>query len=108
MSYLLSDTSPPWDLGRDLEQPGRYGTLFLVIDPSTALPVEEFKSRVDEFIDRVKASPKKPDVTDILYPGERSQQLQREGKERNRVSIPASHYHALAELAREIGMEDVL
>ena len=108
LSYLLSDTSPPWDLGRDLEQPGRYGTLFLVIDPSTALPVEEFKSRVDEFIDRVKASPKKPDVTDILYPGERSQQLQREGKERNRVSIPASHYHALAELAREIGMEDVL
>ena len=63
---------------------------------------------MDEYIDRVKASPKKPEVADILYPGERSQQLQREGKERNEVSIPASHYHALVELAGEIGMEGVL
>ena len=108
LSYLLSDTSPPWDLGRDLEEPGRYGTLFLVIDPSTALPVEEFKSRVDEYIDRVKSSPKKPGVVDILYPGERSQQLQREGRERNQVSMPASHYHALVELAGEMGMDGVL
>ena len=108
LSYLLTDTSPPWELARDLPDPGRYGTLLMAIDPSITLTTDEFKGRVDQFIDRVKATPRKPGVSEILYPGERSQQLQRDGKASGGVSMPASHYHGLVGLSKELGMEGVL
>ena len=104
LAYLLTDTSPPWDLAPDLPQPGRYGTLLVAIDPASFAPAAEVQARVDRFIDHVKAAPKKPGVTEIGYPGERSQQLQREGEEKDRIAIPASHYHGLAELAKELGI----
>ena len=108
LSYLLTDTSPPWELARELLNPGRYGTMLLAVDPTTFLPIDEFKVRADQFIDRVKATPKVPGVAEIVYPGERSQRLQREGKTSGVVSIPASHYHGLVDLAKELGMEGVI
>ena len=108
LGALLSDTSPPWDLAFDLPQRGRSGSLILAIDPATFLPIQEFKARVDQFIDHVKASPRRPGVSEILYPGEGSQQLQREGKASGLISMPASHYHGLVSLAKELGMEGAI
>lgn len=76
----------------------------MALDPSSFLPIEEFKQRVDQFIDTVKSSPKKGGVDEILYPGQRSQELQRAG----RATMPASHYQMLVELAGEVGLEGAL
>ena len=108
LSYILTDTSPPWDLRKDIEPPGQVGTFFVAIDPARFTPAEEVASRVDSFIDTVKSQPKKAGAVDILYPGERSQQFQREGLERGTVDIPASHYQGLASLAKELGMEGTI
>ena len=108
LAHLMTDTSPPWELARDLPNPGRYGTLVMALDPSIIMPTDDFTGRVDRFIDRVKATPRKAGVSDILYPGERSQHLQGEGKAAGVVPMPASHYQGLVGLAKELGMEGVL
>ena len=108
LSYLLTDSSPSWDLAPDLPRHGKNGTILVAIDPGAFAPEDEVKGRVDAFIDVVKGAPRKPGVTGILYPGERSQQLQREGRGAGGISIPPSHYQWLVGLAKELGMEGVL
>ena len=108
LSYLLTDTSTPWDLRRGLDSPGQVGTIFVAVDPGAFIPAGEVVGRVDGFIDRVKDAPKKDGISEILYPGERSQQYQREGRKSGSISLPASHYHGLAGLAAELGMEGAL
>ena len=108
LTYLLSNTSPPWELAPDLPQQGQGGTSLVAIDPGAFAPADMIRGRVDQFIDTVKGAPKKEGVTEILYPGERSSKLQREGKESGTLSIPASHYHGLVGLAIELGMEGAL
>ena len=108
LSYLMTDTTPPWDLALDSDKDGRPGTMFLAMDPSNIMPIDRFKEQVDEFIDHITASPRKEGVDQILYPGQRSQLLQRQGRERDSVTMPASQYHDLSALAKELGMDGVL
>lgn len=108
LAYVLADASPPWDLAPDLATQGTYGAFMVAIDPGVFSPAEDVKGRVDAFIDRVKGAPRKAGVAEILYPGERSQQLQREGREAGLLSLPSSHYHGLVGLAKDLGMEGVL
>ena len=108
LSYLMTDTTPPWDLALDSDKDGRPGTMFLAMDPSNIMPIDRFKEQVDEFIDQITSSPRKEGVDQILYPGQRSQKLQRQGRERDSVTMPASQYHDLSALAKELGMDGVL
>ena len=108
LSYLMTDTTPPWDLALDSDKDGQPGTMFLAMDPSNIMPIDRFKEQVDEFIDHITASPRKEGVDQILYPGQRSQLLQRQGRERDSVTMPASQYHDLSALAKELGMDGVL
>lgn len=111
LTSLLSDTDPPWELYYDLDERGRYGTLLWAIDPVriTGLPADEVGRRVDRFLERVKQAPPARDAEegfDVLYPGERSQQLAAERRRAGRVSIPQSHAEELAALARELGIDE--
>lgn len=100
----LSDTDAPWEMV--VGGPGvQFGCQFLVVDPGAFLPVERFKQRVDEFIERTKACTPRDESQPVLYPGERSQQLQRERKEIGTIIVPARHANALADLAAELGFE---
>ena len=108
LSYLMTDTSPPWDLALDSDKEARPGTMFLAMDPSNIMPIDRFKDQVDEFIDHITSSPRREGAEDILYPGQRSQKLQRQGRERDSVTMPASQYHDLAALAKEVGLDGVL
>ena len=108
LSYLMTDTTPPWDLALDSDKDGQPGTMFLAMDPSNIMPIDRFKEQVDEFIDHITSSPRKEGVDQILYPGQRSQLLQRQGRERDSVTMPASQYHDLSALAKELGMDGVL
>ena len=109
LSAVLADASPPWELSYGQSgAESRYGTLLMALDPAAFLPAEEFLGRVDAYIERVKSSPTKAGVTEIMYPGEGSQRLKRQRKAAGRFALPASHYHGLVELAKEVGMAGAL
>ncbi len=106
LSQLLTDTSPPWELFYDLPERGRYGTVLVAVDPTAFGASDEAPAKVDAFIDRVTSAPRKPGADEILYPGQRSQQLKRERRESGVVELPESHFEGIRGLARELGMDD--
>jgi LDH2 family malate/lactate/ureidoglycolate dehydrogenase len=67
------------------EEPQNVGHLFITIDIKRFIPVELFKSRMDQYIREIKQEPKAPGVEEILIPGEiehrRTLERQRHGIE---------------------------
>ena len=56
-----------------LPNPGtNYGLLIIAIDPTSFVPLTQFKTEVDRLIARVKENRKESSVTEILIPGERA------------------------------------
>jgi ureidoglycolate dehydrogenase (NAD+) len=104
LSATLSGTSHSWDLANDNPKPGRMGALFAAINPGAFTDPEDFLDEVDDFIDTLAQSPKKPGVSEILYPGERSQQLKRERRASGMLNLPESHYLDLKAAAMEAGV----
>ena len=49
-----------------------YGLLIITIDPTSFLPLTQFKTEVDRLIARVKENQRESGVTEILIPGERA------------------------------------
>ena len=49
-----------------------YGLLIVAIDPTSFVPLAQFKTEVDKLIARVKENPKESGITEILIPGERA------------------------------------
>ncbi|MBI3069402.1 MAG: Ldh family oxidoreductase [Betaproteobacteria bacterium] len=58
--------------GAALNRDKDYGFLFIVFDPAMIVPVEHFKNELTALINRIKATPRKPGVPEILIPGERA------------------------------------
>lgn len=56
-----------------IPNPGtNYGLLMITIDPTTFVPLSQFKTEVDKLIARVKANRRETGITEILIPGERA------------------------------------
>jgi LDH2 family malate/lactate/ureidoglycolate dehydrogenase len=49
-----------------------YGFLFVVFDPGLLIPADQFADQVSQLIDRIKATPRQPDVEAIRIPSERA------------------------------------
>jgi LDH2 family malate/lactate/ureidoglycolate dehydrogenase len=85
----------PWDEGH----------FFLAIDPTLAMPLGEFKARVDRLIRDVHASRTLPEGGQPHSPGEltwhRRERALREG-----IHLPGSIYQALGRCAAERGLSD--
>lgn len=92
LSAVLTGTDFSWDLGNDSDPPGRFGTIFTVIDPAAFGEMSVFLGRVEDYVDRLRSSPPAEEGGAILYPGERSQALQRERKAADRITLPRAHY----------------
>jgi len=75
----------------------------MAIDPS-ALNPHDVGAKVDAFIDKVSSAPRREGVEEILYPGQRSQQIRREAWARGTVEIPTPHIKALVDLGDELGI----
>ena len=101
LTAVLADADFAWDLGNDSAEPGRFGTLFLVLDPKAFGDADRICARVDEYISHLRNSPRKDGVADILYPGERSQALKQVRRAADRLTLPAAHYHELAALSAD-------
>jgi LDH2 family malate/lactate/ureidoglycolate dehydrogenase len=69
------------------------GYLFVVFKPDLLINLDDFKRQVSELIDRIKATPRQPGVSEIRIPGERAfrsrERAFREGIEIDRVVYEA-------------------
>lgn len=52
------------------EETQNVGHFFIGIDIKRFMPIEEFKNRIDQYFDEIKAEPKAPGVKEIYIPGE--------------------------------------
>jgi len=73
------------------------GYLFVVFKPDLLVDLDDFKQQVSELIDRVKATPRQPGVSEIRIPGERALRS-RERALREGIEVDRIVYEALAAL----------
>jgi LDH2 family malate/lactate/ureidoglycolate dehydrogenase len=73
------------------------GYLFVVLKPDLLTDLEDFKKQVSELIDRIKATPRQPGVSEIRIPGERAFRS-RERALRDGIEIDLAVYEALGAL----------
>jgi LDH2 family malate/lactate/ureidoglycolate dehydrogenase len=79
-SGVLSGSAIGPDIGsmyRDLDRKQDIGHFFCLSDIEAFLDMPEYIERIDQTIDRIKASKRRPGVEEILLPGERSSRIAR-------------------------------
>lgn len=70
---------------KELDRPQDVGHFFCLLDIGAFMDPDTFRARVDDTIERVKSSRRRPGVGEILVPGERSE---RTAHDRRRHGIP--------------------
>jgi LDH2 family malate/lactate/ureidoglycolate dehydrogenase len=73
------------------------GYLFITFKPDLLIDLADFKQQLAELIDRIKATPRRPEVSEIRIPGERAFR-NRERAWREGIEIDRLVYEALAKL----------
>ena len=73
------------------------GYLFIVFKPQLLADLDEFKQQLGELIERIKATPRRPEVSEIRIPGERAFRS-REKALREGIEVDRAVYDALATL----------
>ena len=87
-------------LGSALDPDGDDGYLFIVLKPDLLIDPDEFKKQLTALIDRIKATPRQPGVSEIRIPGARAFRS-REQMSRDGIEIDRAVYDALAALHRD-------
>lgn len=83
------------------------GHFFCLMDISAFMNVATFKERLDETIDQIKSCRKRPDVDQILIPGERSYKKAQERMERG-IVVEESTQDELKRLCYELDIDYTL
>lgn len=78
---------------------GSDGLLIIALNPSMFVSVEQFKEQVSSLIVEIKASAKRPGVTQIFYPGERSHIKRQESQQMGYIELLDQVYDDLVKLA---------
>jgi LDH2 family malate/lactate/ureidoglycolate dehydrogenase len=105
VSELLAGVLSGNDYGPDSGQSGKVGHFLLVMDPSLFMAHPDYARCVTEYISRIKASPRRPGVDEIFYPGERAGRLEREARACGTQTLPRIVWEPMQEAARELGLE---
>jgi len=91
-------------LGNSMTEPPNIGNFFMAIKVDAFLPLEEFKAKIDNTIDQIKAVPKAPGVGEILMPGEPEfRTADRRAKEG--IPIDGETWRQLKDLAARKGLD---
>jgi LDH2 family malate/lactate/ureidoglycolate dehydrogenase len=75
---------------KDLDRKQDVGHFFCLFNIAAFIDLDEFKRRMDETIDRLKNSKKRPGVEEILVPGERSSRCAAENSAKGVSVTPAT------------------
>lgn len=98
---LLAGARPSPDIGPlydRFDEPMRLGHTMVAIDVSTMMDPDEFRTRVGEYVDRLKAVPTQDGVEEVLLPGELEARTRQEN-ERDGVPLSQATLASLQELA---------
>ncbi|HDI12975.1 MAG: sulfolactate dehydrogenase [Hadesarchaea archaeon] len=80
------------------------GDFMIAMDPTAFVSLEEFKTKVREYVMQIKSSKRAPGVTEIMVPGEPEQKT-REKRIREGIPIVDEVWKELEQLAKEIGVD---
>lgn len=89
---------------KNMDRPQNVGHFLLLLDIAAFMDVGEFKERIDQTIDKIKACRKRPGVAEILVPGERSHRAAMQNTHAG-IPIDRATYTELEELCREFRIE---
>ena len=78
---------------------GSDGIFFIAIDPEKFVGRDTFEAYIEDFIQEIKRSDHKAEVTELLIPGERSEHKYMENNNKNKIDIVDTVYEELKELA---------
>ncbi len=104
VSDVLGSVLTGGDFGPDRGHDRRVGHFLLVMDPSLFMAHPEFAQRMTEYVSRIKASPRRPGVEEIYYPGERAGRLEREARARGTHALSRIVWDPMQELAEQLGI----
>lgn len=85
------------------DEPQNVGHLFVAIDINRFIPIDFFKTRMDQYIREIKAEPKAPGVDEIFIPGEIEYRLSEKRKQQG-IELPSKVAHDLALLGEKYGV----
>lgn len=91
------------NLFKDDVPPANVGHSFIVLDIARWIPLEDYYTRMDQFLEEVKAVPRVREVEEVFYPGER-RYLSYLEKTKEGVALPAAVQEELDRLAVECGI----
>ena len=83
--------------GSELDPDKDDGYVFVVFKPDLVADLDDFKQQLGELIERIKATPRQPEVGEIRIPGERAFRS-RERALREGIEIDRLVYEALGTL----------
>ena len=90
--------------GQQPEEPSNIGHLFMAIDVNTIMPIDEFKSRMDDLVRGISESPKAQGVDRIYLPGE--MEYEREGRAKTEgFVLDEGALNNLKGLADDLGLD---
>ena len=76
----------------------------MAINPAGFVPVHEFKERVGNFINHLKASDTMPDVEEVFVPGEIENRT-REKRLKEGIPVDDVFWEALLKTAKDVGVD---
>ena len=88
---------------KHLDRKQDVGHFFCLLDIDAFIPVDQFRTRIDATIDRIKAGRKRPGVDEILVPGERSARSAQRNREQG-ISIDDATIKELRGLCAKYGV----
>lgn len=88
---------------KNMDRPQDVGHFFCLLDVAAFMDVGGFKRRIDQAIDDIKKCRKRPGVSEILVPGEKSHRTALRNREAG-IPIESATFAELKELCREFGL----
>lgn len=92
---------------KDMDRKQDVGHFFCLLDIAAFMEIDEFKRRMDRTIDEIKSCRKRPGITEILVPGERSHQKAQQNLAQG-ISIDEITLGELKTLCQELDVEFTL
>ena len=92
---------------KNMDRKQDVGHFFFLLDIAAFMDAAEFKQRMDKAIDDIKGCRKRPGVTEILVPGERSHQKAQQNLAQG-ISLDDATQKELKTLCEELGVEYTL
>lgn len=86
------------------QEPQNVGHVFLAIDIEHFMPIEQFKTRMDQYITEIKAEPKAAEVDEIFIPGEIEARIAAERK-KNGIELPWKVAKELEGIGQKYGVD---